>query len=451
MGKRLVIIGADAAGMSAAAEARRVDPTLEIVAFDRGGFASYSQCGLPYWLGGVVPARDALLARSVAAFAARQITVHLHHEVTAIDPARGEVRVRDLHGGGEIATGYDHLLLATGAAPIRLDVPDLDLDGVFALDVMEDAIAIDAYIARYQPRQAVIVGGGYIGLEMAENLVARGLAVRLIQRGEQLFGLLDRELADRINDTLASHGVGLRLCDTILEGCGGRSGRVEQITTTGGEVAADLVILAIGIAPCVGLAEGAGIRLGATGAVAVDGQQRTNLPEHYAAGDCAEVWHRLLRRPVWSALGTIANKQGRVAGRTIAGGEARYAGIVGTAITRVFELEIGCTGLTERQAREAGFQTVATTLATTDRAGYMPERREFTLKLVAERGSGRLLGGQAIGHGGVAQRIDLLATALHTELTLDDLTALDLAYAPPFNSVWDPVQAAATKLLRAGL
>lgn len=449
--KRLVIIGADAAGMSAASEARRVDPALEIVAYERGGFASYSQCGMPYWIGDVVGSRDDLIARSVAAFAERRITVHLGHEVVAIDPARGHVRVRDRARGREFDAGYDDLLLATGATPLRPDVPGLDLDGVFVLDVMEDALAIRDDIARHQPRNAVIVGGGYIGLEMAENLVARGIATRIVQRGEQLFGLIDGALAARINSTLARHGVDLDLCDTILEGCEGAHGRVEHIHTRDGELPADLVIVAVGIAPAVDLARAAGIALGETGAIAVDRQQRASVPGHWAAGDCAEVWHRILGRPSWAALGTIANKQGRVAGRVIAGGRATYAGIVGTAITRIFDLEIGRVGLTEREAREAGFAIVATTLESTDRAGYMPDARELIVKLVAERGTGRLLGGQVLGNGGVAQRIDVLATALYAELTLAALTELDLEYAPPFNSVYDPLQVAATSLLRAGL
>jgi NADPH-dependent 2,4-dienoyl-CoA reductase/sulfur reductase-like enzyme len=437
--------------MSAASEARRTDPTLEIIAYDRGGFASYSQCGLPYWIGGIVPARERLIARSVAEFAQQRITVHLHHDVLAIDPQRGELHVHDRTSGREFVTSYDHLLIATGATPIRPQMPGLDLEGVFVLDVMEDAIAMRDYISRHAPRRAVIVGGGYIGLEMAENLVARGIETRLVQRGDQLFGIIDREMADRINATLARHGVNLDLCDTVLEGCAGSTGRVEHVHTAAGELPADLVILAVGVAPAVALAAPAGITLGTTGAIAVDRQQRTNLPDHYAAGDCAEVWHRLLRRPVWAALGTIANKQGRVAGRVIGGGEATYGGVVGTAITRVFDLEVGRVGLTEREAKAEGFGIVATTLNSTDHAGYMPDARDLAVKLVAERGSGRLLGGQVLGQAGVAQRIDLLATALYAELTLDDLTRLDLAYAPPFNSVYDPIQVAATSLLRKGL
>ncbi|HEY8601571.1 MAG TPA: FAD-dependent oxidoreductase [Thermomicrobiales bacterium] len=449
--KRLVIIGADAAGMSAASEARRADPSLEIVAYDRGGFASYSQCGLPYWIGDVVEGRDKLIARTAAEFAKQKITVELHHEVTAIDPARGEIHVRDRADDREFICPYDSLLIATGATPIRPRVPGMDLDGVFVLDVMEDAIAIREYISRHTPRHAVIVGGGYIGLEMAENLVKRGIETRIVQRGDQLFGIIDRELAERINATLARHGVALDLCDTVMEGCIGSTGRVDHVHTSAGELPADLVILAIGIAPAVALALPAGIALGTTGAIAVDRQQRTNLPDHYAAGDCAEVWHRLLRRPVWAALGTIANKQGRVAGRVIAGGDATYGGVVGTAITRVFDLEIGRVGLTEGEAEAEGFNIVATTLDSTDHAGYMPDARELTVKLVAERGSSRLLGGQVLGQAGVAQRVDVLATALYAEMTLEGLTRLDLAYAPPFNSVYDPIQVVATSLLRKGL
>ena len=449
--KRLVIIGADAAGMSAASEARRADPTMDIIAYDRGGFASYSQCGLPYWIGGVVADQEKLTARTVAEFAEQRITVNLHHEVTAIDPARGEIHVHDRVGKREFPTSYDSLLIATGATPVRPQMPGLDLEGVFVLDVMEDAVAIREYLARHMPRHAVIVGGGYIGLEMAENLVERGIETRIVQRGDQLFGIIDRELAERINATLAQHGVNLDLCDTVVESCVGSTGRVDHVHTAAGELPADLVILAVGILPAVSLAAPAGIALGATGAIAVDRQQRTNLPDHYAAGDCAEVWHRLLQRPVWAALGTIANKQGRVAGRVIAGGEATYGGVVGAAITRVFDLEVGRVGLTESEAKAEGFAIVTTTLDSTDHAGYMPDARGLTVKLVAERGSGRLLGGQVLGQAGVAQRVDVLATALYAELTLEGLTRLDLAYAPPFNSVYDPIQVAATSLLRKGL
>ncbi|HLZ21272.1 MAG TPA: FAD-dependent oxidoreductase [Ktedonobacterales bacterium] len=448
--KRLMIIGADAAGMSAAAEARRFDKDLPIVAFDRGGAASYSQCGLPYLVGGVVTDTSRLIARTVEQFAAQDITVHLGHEVTAIDPARGLVRVRELPTGMGHDEPYDRLVIATGASPVPPAVPGLDLEGVFVLDVLEDAIALQTYIRRHRPRHAVIVGGGYIGLEMAENLVRLGLSVRLIQRGEHLFPSVDFDMAMPLAQELERHGVDLSLCDSVLEACEGAHGRVAHVHTNTGELPADLVLLAIGVSPNVVLAQTAGIACGPTGAIAVDDHQRTNMPGIFAAGDCAEHWHRLLRRPAWVPLGTTANKQGRIAGRNAAGGDAAFGGIVGTAITRLFDLEIGRTGLSEREAQAAGIVCVSTTLDSTDHAGYLPDAHPLTVKLVVEMGSGRLIGAQAVGRAGVAKRIDVFATALYAGLTLADLPQLDLAYAPPFNSVWDPLQVAATSLLRQG-
>ncbi len=447
--KRFVIIGADAAGMSAASEARRVDPELEIVAYDRGGFASYSQCGLPYLIGGLVEDRRRLIARTVEEFERRGIEVRLHHEVVAIDPERKVVRVR--FRDGEFEQSYDRLLIATGASPASLDAPGLSLGGVFHLDVMEDAIAIQEYLREHRPERAVIVGGGYIGLEMAENLRRLGLRVSLVQRGQQLFPSVDVDISVPINRELERNGVDVSFCDAVLQACGGSHGRVVDVHTSRGEVRADLVLLATGVRPNVELAQAAGIACGATGAIAVDNRLRTSASDVFAAGDCAEHWHRLLASPSWVPLGTTANKQGRIAGRNAAGGDEPFAGIVGTAITRVFDLEVGRTGLTEREAEAAGLRCAATFLNSTDHAGYMPDARDLTVKLVAEEGTGRLLGAQAVGRGGVAKRIDVGATALYAGLTLDDLTRLDLEYAPPFNSVWDPLQATATALLRRGV
>lgn len=450
MSPRFVIIGADAAGMSAASEARRADPDLEIVAYDRGGYASYSQCGLPYLVGDVVAEHQQLTARTVTEFAARGITVHLGHEVTAVDPARRLLQVRDPQGI-ETEQVYDRLLLATGASPARPPIPGLDLTGVFHLDVMEDGLAIRAYIQKYQPRRAAIIGGGYIGLEMAENLRRLGLAVALVQRGPQIFPSVDVDIAIPITEELVRHGVDVSMCESVVQACGGHHGRIAEVQTSQGVIAADLVVLATGVTPNVELAAAAAIALGSTGAIAVDDHQRTSAPDTFAAGDCAEHWHRLLRRPTWVPLGTTANKQGRIAGRTAAGGDATFAGIVGTAVVRVFDLEVGRTGLTEGEAAAAGVDCVATMLDSTNHAGYLPSARGLTIKLVAERGTGRLLGGQAVGYGGVAKRIDVLAAALYAGLTVEELTRLDLAYAPTFNSVWDPIQVSATALLRQGL
>jgi len=446
--ERLVIIGADAAGMSAAAEARRADPRLRIVAFDRGGVASYSQCGLPYLIGGLVPDTSRLIARTVEQFARQDIEVRLGHDVIAIDPARQVVQVRDLAGGAARAEPYDRLVIATGASPVWLSAPGLDLDGVFTLDVLEDAIALQTYLKRRRPQKAVVVGAGYIGLEVVENLALRGLEIHVIQRSDQVFPAIDSDMANVLSQELERHDIALSLQDTVLEACVGEHGRVASVLTSAGEVPADLVLVAAGVAPNVRLAQAAGIACGPTGAIAVDDHQRTNIPTIFAAGDCAEHWSRLLRQPAWVPLGTTANKQGRVAGRNAAGGDAVFGGIVGTAITRLFSLEIGRTGLNERQAHAAHLSPISITVDSTDHAGYFPDAQPLTVKLIAESGSGRLLGAQAVGRSGVAKRIDVVATALFAGLTLDELPQLDLAYAPPFNSVWDPVQVAATALLR---
>jgi NADPH-dependent 2,4-dienoyl-CoA reductase/sulfur reductase-like enzyme len=447
--ERFVVIGADAAGMSAASEARRADPDLGIVAFDKGSFASYSQCGMPYLLGGVVRDRRRLIARTVEEFERRGIDVRLGHEVTEIDPERRVVRVT--HDGAETEQEYDRLLIATGASPVGLSIPGIDLEGVFNLDVMEDAIAIQDYIRERRPERAVIAGGGYIGLEVAENLKRLGMHVSLVQRGEQIFSPVDMDVAAPIDDELERHGIDVSLCESVMQACEGRHGRVTDVLTSQGEVPAELVVLAVGVRPNVGLARTAGVALGQTGAIAVDDHLRTNVPGVYAAGDCAEHHHRLLGRPAWVPLGTTANKQGRVAGRNAAGGDEVFAGIVGTAIVRVFGLEVARTGFTEVEARAAGLECASTTLDSRNHAGYMPDARALTVKLVAERRTGRLLGGQAVGYGGVDKRIDVVATALYAGLTVEDLTRLDLEYAPPFNGVWDPLQVAATSLLRQGL
>ena len=446
--KRFVVVGADAAGMSAASEARRVDAGLEIVAYDKGGFTSYSQCGLPYWLGGVVKRQEQLLSRSVDSFAQRDIQVQLHHEVLAIDPQRQRVRVRNLEAGTEFDDPYDQLLIATGASPAELSFPGSDLVGVFNLDVMEDAVAIEAFLRRHRPARTVIVGGGYVGLELAENFTRLSLQVALVQRSEQVFQSVDPELAAALHGELERNGVDVRFCESVVQACAGQEGRVQEVQTTTGTLPAELVILATGVRPNVSLATGAGVPLGETGAIAVDSRLATHTPGIYAAGDCAEHYHRVLRKGAWIPLGTTANKQGRVVGRNAAGGQAMFAGIVGTAVAKVFDLSVARTGLNEREARAAGFDIETVVLESTDQAGYMPGSEKLTVKLVAERGSGRLLGGQAIGKSGADKRVDVLATALYAQLTVSQLEELDLGYAPPFNSVWDPVQAAATRLGR---
>ena len=319
---------------------------------------------------------------------------------------------------------------------------------MFHLDVLEDAIQIDTYLREQRPRRAVIVGGGYIGLELAENFTRRGLEVALLQRGDQVFHSVDKELADPLKQELERHGVDVSLCDSLVQACGGQNGRLQEVMTSKGNHQADLMVLATGVQPNVDLATNAGIPFGATGAIAVNTRMETGVPGVYAAGDCAEHFHRVLGKPVWIPLGTTANKQGRVAGRNAAGGHVHFTGIVATAVAKVFDLGVARTGLNAREARSAGLEYETLLLESTDQAGYMPDAADLTVKLVAEKKTGRLLGGQAIGRHGADKRVDVLATALYAGLTVSQLEELDLAYAPPFNSVRDPIQAAATRLIR---
>lgn len=441
--RRLVVIGANAAGMSAASQARRRDPELQVTVFDKGEWISYSACGLPYLVGGLVSGPDALVARTPEQFRKQGIEVKLHHMVASIDTAAQTVDVVDDHGAHHHEP-YDVLMLATGAHPIQPQVDGLNLQGVFNLYRMPDALALRHFIATEHPKRAVIVGGGYIGLEMAENLHRQGLDLALVERSPKLFAALDDGMSDEIGKELQRHNVDLSLGDSVLAACCGGD-RVQIVQTKQGEIQADLVLLSVGIRPNVQLAHEAGIRIGETGAIAVDEHQRTSAPNVYAAGDCAEHFHRILHKPAWMPLGTNANKQGRVAGDNIGGGNERFRGILGTAITRVFDLEVGITGLGEQQAEQAGITYVSAKVESTDMADYYPDAAPLHVKLFAEQGTGKLIGAHAAGKG-VDKRIDVVATALHAGLTADELAWVDLEYAPPFNSVWDPIHIAARKL-----
>ncbi len=441
--RRLVVIGANPAGLSAASQAKRRDPDLQITVFDQGEWISYSACGLPYLVGGLVCSPHDLVARTPEQFRKQGIDVQLRHRVEQIDTEQQTVRVRNQHGA-EHHQPYDVLMLATGAQPIRPPVDGLDLHGVFNLYRMPDALALQHFIANERPRRAVIVGGGYIGLEMAENLHRHGIEIHVVERAPKLFAALDDDMSTLIAAELERKNVDVSLGESVLRACCGGE-RVQQVQTTGGDVDADLVLLSVGVRPNVQLAQDAGIRIGDTGAIAVDEHQRTSVPNVYAAGDCAEHFHRVLGKPAWVPLGTTANKQGRIAGDNIGGGTERFRGILGTAITRVFDLEVGITGLGEQQAERVGIPYVVAKIDSTDVAGYYPDAAPLRVKLLAERGTGKLLGAQVAGKG-VDKRIDVVATALHAKLTADEMAWVDLEYAPPFNSVWDPIHIAARKL-----
>ncbi|WP_406061661.1 FAD-dependent oxidoreductase [Micromonospora sp. NBC_00860] len=453
MAQRLIVIGGDAAGMSAASQARRRRDSgdLEIVVFERGHFTSYSACGIPYWISGLVPGPEALIARAPETFRTEYaMDVRMRHEVTAIDLERREVVARNLVGGGEVRERFDDLMYATGAVPVKPSWAVTDAGGVFGMQTLDDGAALRDWLdADPQPRRAVVVGGGYIGVEIAEALIQRGLSVTLVEAGEQPMSTVDSDMGELVAD--AMRGLGITIRGSLpVTGLEERDGRVSAVVTAEGPIPTDVVVMGLGVRPNTALAEAAGLPLGPTGAIRVD--RRMRVPGHprvWAAGDCVETLHRVSGLPVHVPLGTHANKQGRVAGINIGGGYATFTGVIGTAVTKVCDLEVGRTGLRERDATAAGFEFVSVIAESTNRAGYYPGARPMTVKLIAERPSGRLLGAQIVGWSEAAKRIDSLAVALWNGMTVDDMTQLDLGYAPPYAPVWDPVLIAARKAVDA--
>jgi NADPH-dependent 2,4-dienoyl-CoA reductase/sulfur reductase-like enzyme len=443
-GKRVVVVGGDAAGMSAASQAQRQCPDLQIIAFERGAFTSYSACGMPYYVGGVVNDVGRLIARSPDEHRRRGIDARVRHEVVELDLGRRLVRVRRLEDGTDSWEAFDDLVIATGASPVRPDLPGADARGIYGLAVLEDGIRVRAAVDGDKPKRAVVVGGGYIGLEMAEALVMRGLHVALVERGAAVMGTLDSDMGDLVSQALRDVGVVLHLGESV-EGFETRDGTVTGVKTDRQTLPADLVILGIGTRPNSVLAAAAGVPLGETGAIKVNDRMQTDVQGVWAAGDCAEAFHLVRRRPVNIALGTIANKQGRICGINLGGGYATFPGVVGTAVSKICALEVARTGLNEREAAEIGLQYVVGKIESTTRASYFPGAGKITIKVLAERGSGRLLGAQIVGVEGAAKRIDVIAAALFAGMTVGDFMYLDLSYAPPFATVWDPILIAARK------
>jgi NADPH-dependent 2,4-dienoyl-CoA reductase/sulfur reductase-like enzyme len=443
VGRRLVVVGGVAAGLSAALRARRLDPDLEITVFERTGYCAYSACGLPYLVAGVVREPMALVARTPEDLRARGVQVRVRHEVEALDLEGRRVLVRTPDGLRR-SHSFDVLMLATGGAP-RTPFPGTGLAGVHTLRTVEDALAICRHISD-GARRAVIVGGGYIGLEAAEALVARGLSVTLVEALDHVLPLVDPEVATLVEAEVGRHGVRV-VTGSPCVGVEG-DGRVRGVATPAGVLPADLVVIGAGVSPESELAAEAGLRLGVRGAVAVDREMRTSVPGVFAGGDCAEAHHLVLGAPAYVPLGTTATKQGRVAGAAIAGRPEAFAGIVGTAVVKVFDLEVGRVGLTLAEARGAGFDAVAAEVVHRSRARYYPGGGSIRVRVVAERGTGRLLGAQLLGVEGVAKRLDVLATALSAGMDVERVASLDLSYAPPFAPVWDPVALAAREAAR---
>jgi NADPH-dependent 2,4-dienoyl-CoA reductase/sulfur reductase-like enzyme len=452
MRRRLVVIGGDAAGMSAASQARRRrgPDELEIVAFERGRSTSYSACGIPYWISGAVQREEQLVSRTPEQHRRNGIDVRMCTEVVGIDLAARTVRARERDGGREYDEPFDDLVYATGSVPMRPPVPGIDAPGVYGVQTLDDGAALRAALADPRVRQVVIVGGGYIGLEVAEACQVRGLETTVVDRSPTPIGMFDPDIGAFIAEAVRGIGVTLVLSDPVAEIETEADGRAVAVRTTSGRrLPADVVVLGLGVRPNVALARDAGIPLGPSGGVAVDHRMRTQVEGVWSAGDCVESVHRLSGQRVVVALGTHANKQGRVAGINLGGGYATFPGVIGTAVTKICNLEVARTGLSEAEAEEAGYCFVSASVDSTTKAGYFPGAAPIRLKLVAEKRSGRLLGAQIVGREDAAKRIDVLATAIWNEMDVDEILSLDLSYAPPFSPVWDPVLIAARKAFDA--
>ncbi|AWT35823.1 NADH oxidase [Deinococcus arenae] len=441
---RIVIVGGVAAGMSAASRARRFNPDAEIVVFERGEQISYGACGLPYVIGGEVEAFDRLIARTPEQMRARGIGVRLRHEVTGVDAGAATITVTDHASGRSSTEAYDRLLIATGVSPVRPDWSVTPLGGVHVLRDIPDGEALDASVRG--AKRACIVGGGYIGLELAEALRARGLSVVLLEKGPEVAGrTLDLGYQRRVRAELERHGVDVR-CGVTVQGLTGKD-RVSGVQTDRGLVRADLVVVAVGVKPNVALAKAAGARLGRTGAVAVNARQETSVSGVFSAGDNTESVHRVTRRRVHIPLGLTANRMGRIAGVNMAGGEARFPGVVGTGIFKTFDLGVARTGLTQAEADALGLNAVSVDVSSTDHAGYHRTSRPIHVRLTAEKGTGRLLGAQLVGENHLSvKRVDVVAALLGERATAQELFDADLAYAPPFSGVWDVLLVAADRL-----
>ncbi|MFE7799679.1 FAD-dependent oxidoreductase [Nocardia sp. NPDC057440] len=452
MSERLVVIGGDAAGMSAASQARRLrgPDELEIVVFERGNFASFSACGIPYWVAGDVAERDELIARTAEEHRSRDIDLRMRTEVVEIDVAGGRVRARDLESGAESWAGYDKLVIATGARPIRPPLPGIDAPGVHGVQTLDDGQALIETLERTDGKRAVVIGAGYIGVEMAEALIKRDFAVTMVNRGDEPMSTLDPDMGALVRIAMCDMGVEIVSSAEVTEIRTGADGRASAVVTSECEYPADVVVLGIGVRPETALAKAAGLPLGKHGGLLTDLAMRVRGHENiWAGGDCVEVFDLVSGRERHIALGTHANKHGQIIGSGIGGGYGTFPGVVGTAVSKVCDVEVARTGLREKDARAAGLQFVTVTIESTSRSGYYPGAATMTVKMIAERRTGRLLGVQIVGREGAGKRVDIAAVALTAQMTVEQMTALDLGYAPPFSPVWDPVLVAARKAVAA--
>ena len=439
---KVLIIGGVAGGATAAARLRRLDEDAEIIVLERSGFVSYANCGLPYYIGGKIQKKQALTLQTPESFWARfRIEVRVRSEVTAIDPAGKTVTVKRLEDGCVYTESYDRLILSPGAQAMRPDLPGVDSKRVFTLRTVEDTFRIREFLERERPRRAVVVGGGFIGLEMAENLVETGIQTTLLQRSGQVLPPIDYDMACLVHPYLRSKGVDLRLKEAVA-GYEDTQDGIRVLLTGKDPILADLVILSIGVMPETHLAKAAGLKLGAKESIVVNERMQTSAPDIYAVGDAVEVCHFVSGEQALIALAGPANKQGRIAADNICGRTSSFCGSQGSSVIKLFDMTVASTGLNEKSAKAAGIRFDKAVTYSTSHASYYPGATDMTVKTLFDPDSGKVLGAQIVGFEGVDKRLDVLATAIHAGLTAADLEELDLAYAPPYSSAKDPVNMA---------
>lgn len=439
---KVVIVGGVAGGATAAARLRRLDEQAEIVVFERSGFISYANCGLPYYIGDVITDPQDLTLQTPESFFSRfRVNMKVRHEVTALHPEKHTVSVKNLKTGEGFEESYDKLILSPGAKPTQPPVLGTDLKKLFTLRTVEDTLSIKRYINRNHPKSAILAGGGFIGLEVAENLRELGMDVTIVQRPKQLMKPFDSDMASFIHNEMRKHGVKLALGHTV-EGFEETEDGVQVLLKNEASLQADMVILAIGVTPDTRLAKEAGLELGIKGSILVNDKMETSAPDIYAVGDAVQVKHFVTGQDTLISLAGPANKQGRIAANNICGIDSHYPGSQGSSIVKVFDITAAATGINETIAKSSGLDVDKVILSPMSHAGYYPGGKVMTMKVVFEKETYRLLGAQIVGYEGVDKRIDVLATAIHAGMKATELAELDLAYAPPYSSAKDPVNLA---------
>ncbi|MFW5432926.1 CoA-disulfide reductase [Paenibacillus apiarius] len=437
---KIIIIGGVAAGMSAASKIKRTDPDAEVIVYEKGRFLSYGACGLPYYVSGANDDYRKMIARTREQFEQAGIHTRLRHEVMKIVPESKRIMVKDLDKNKVFLDHYDKLMIATGTVPVVPPLPGKELPGVHMLKTLEDGIVLKEKVASPDIHDVVIVGGGYIGIEVAEAMVELGKRVRVVELGDRILKTFDPELTDIASRELLAKGVSLNTGEKVEEITG--SDRVSGIRTDRGTYKADLVILSVGVKPATGFVKGTDIRLARNGAIIIDREMRTSVEDIYAAGDCAEVYSRVMEENTYIPLGTTANKCGRITGVNLLGKHEKFIGTLGSAAIKVLGLELGRTGMSEEDAKRLAVDYGTVWVSAADHPKYYPDPTPIHLKLIYEKKTGVLLGAQGIGEKGVVLRIDILAVAIHNRMKAAEMGMVDLCYAPPFAGVWDAVHIA---------